>query len=89
MATMRVFTFVLLLVLMLCIGLSLSILLAQFCSEEVVGQDSICCREHPEFGKCVPGNESEENCNSYCSKQCRGGFCKRFANNHHKCHCYC
>ncbi|GAV77875.1 hypothetical protein CFOL_v3_21343 [Cephalotus follicularis] len=85
MANMRVFTFVLILVLMLCIAFWFSL-----GSEEVVGQgDSICCREHPEFGQCLPGNESEENCNTYCSQQCRGGFCKRFANNHHQCHCYC
>ncbi|GAB2290801.1 hypothetical protein Dimus_025071 [Dionaea muscipula] len=54
----------------------------------------ICCREHWELGRCIPGvDDSPTNngkCWNYCIEGCtRGGFCKHWWNGSHVCHCYC
>ncbi|XP_019087725.1 PREDICTED: putative defensin-like protein 20 [Camelina sativa] len=54
---------------------------------------SICCREHPSLGRCLPGiddkADNDGKCWKYCVEGCeRGGFCKPFGNKH-ICHCYC
>ncbi|CAN8324457.1 unnamed protein product [Cochlearia groenlandica] len=54
---------------------------------------SICCREHPELGRCLPtiddNPESDGKCWKFCVEGCeKGGFCKLFGTKH-ICHCKC
>ncbi|EOA18660.1 hypothetical protein CARUB_v10007236mg [Capsella rubella] len=55
--------------------------------------NSICCREHPSLGRCLPGiddnADKDGKCWKFCVEGCeRGGFCKLFEKKH-ICHCYC
>ncbi|CAN8275242.1 unnamed protein product [Cochlearia groenlandica] len=55
--------------------------------------NSICCREHPKLGRCLPNIDDNPEKNGKCWKYCiqgceRGGFCKLFGSKH-ICHCYC
>ncbi|KAL1200027.1 Defensin-like protein 21 [Cardamine amara subsp. amara] len=59
----------------------------------VYNMKSICCKEHPEVGRCLPGiddnADKDGKCWTFCIKECEtGGFCKLFGNKH-KCHCHC
>ncbi|XVF06938.1 hypothetical protein REPUB_Repub06bG0094200 [Reevesia pubescens] len=79
MAQLKLFSFLLFAVLVLSFGMS---------SHFTTVDGGICCKEHPEFGRCLPGHEDEK-CQKYCIQECRGGFCKQMSNGHHECHCYC
>ncbi|KAK8308707.1 hypothetical protein E1A91_D02G078800v1 [Gossypium mustelinum] len=55
---------------------------------------SKCCNNHPELGKCVPGEDDNPDkdgkCWDYCIVDCeRGGVCKLMSDGHHECHCAC
>ncbi|XP_071725293.1 putative defensin-like protein 20 [Rutidosis leptorrhynchoides] len=47
---------------------------------------SICCREHPEIGKCIKGVDDgpDGKCRKFCNRECRGVFFKLLGR-HHKC----
>ncbi|XVF71684.1 hypothetical protein PTKIN_Ptkin12aG0059600 [Pterospermum kingtungense] len=62
------------------------------CTE--VGGEGICCQNHPELGRCLPGHdddpENDGKCWTFCINQCNGGVCKNMGNgNPHQCHCLC
>ncbi|MBA0756513.1 hypothetical protein Gogos_020178 [Gossypium gossypioides] len=55
---------------------------------------SKCCNNHPELGKCIPGEDDNPDkdgkCWNYCIVDCeRGGVCKLISDGHHECHCAC
>ncbi|KAL9286782.1 putative defensin-like protein 20-27 [Arabidopsis thaliana] len=55
--------------------------------------NSICCKEHPSVGRCLPNiDDSAEKggkCWKFCIEGCEtGGFCKLFGHKH-ICHCNC
>ncbi|XP_007049924.2 PREDICTED: defensin-like protein 21 [Theobroma cacao] len=82
MAQAKVFSFVLLIVLIISIDVM-----------EVASQGK-CCKNHPSLGKCVPGKddnpETNGKCWVFCISDCeKGGFCKPMSGGHHECHCYC
>ncbi|CAG7891344.1 defensin-like protein 22 [Brassica rapa] len=79
MASVKVFSFALFLVLLFSVDVE----------GYVLESTSLCCNTHPEFGRCIP-NLDTRRCNSWCLKGCdnkKGGFCKRI--NGGQCHCYC
>ncbi|KAK8308706.1 hypothetical protein V6Z11_D02G077100 [Gossypium hirsutum] len=56
--------------------------------------NSKCCNNHPELGKCIPGEDDNPDkdgkCWNYCIIDCeRGGVCKLMSDGHHECHCAC
>ncbi|XP_019058620.1 PREDICTED: defensin-like protein 22 [Tarenaya hassleriana] len=78
MGGMKVVSFALLVVLLLCVDV------------EVARGNSLCCNTHPEFGKCDTKDE-EGKCNQWCLKGCsngKGGWCKPLPRGK-QCHCYC
>ncbi|KAH0468625.1 hypothetical protein IEQ34_001857 [Dendrobium chrysotoxum] len=51
-----------------------------------------CCTDNhawgdPKVHHCL-GPDDEDNCNTWCMQDCRGGICK-IRNKLHVCHCYC
>ncbi|WZZ30296.1 hypothetical protein YC2023_013697 [Brassica napus] len=69
MASVKVFSFALFLVLLFSVDVE----------GYVLESTSLCCNTHPEFGRCIP-NLDTRRCNSWCLKGCdnkKGGFCKR------------
>ncbi|EEF40569.1 conserved hypothetical protein [Ricinus communis] len=86
MAQMKLFSIVLVVALVLCAEYNMNVAVGRV--ELPVSQaDGMCCREHYEFGRCLPGHD-DHRCNEFCSSNCRGGFCKLSGKKHH-CHCYC
>ncbi|CAH2079281.1 unnamed protein product [Thlaspi arvense] len=88
----KVVSFVLFVALMLCIG-SNKINGKENIAPWVYEYKSICCREHPDVGRCLPGiddnPDNDGKCWKFCVEGCeRGGFCKLFGKKH-VCHCYC
>lgn len=58
---------------------------------------SMCCQNHPNLGRCVPGlddrhgseTELDGKCWLYCINDCeKGGVCL-YQGHAHVCHCYC
>ncbi|XP_018469817.1 defensin-like protein 22 [Raphanus sativus] len=79
MASVKVFSFALFLVLLFSVDVE----------GYVLEGNSKCCNTHPEFGKCDPISDNRR-CNQWCLQGCdnkKGGFCKRI--NGGQCHCYC
>ncbi|EEF40562.1 conserved hypothetical protein [Ricinus communis] len=86
MAQVRVFYIALLLALMLCVDYNMNVAVGRV-EPPLPQADGICCREHSEFGRCIPGQDDHK-CNDFCSSSCKGGFCKLLGSQH-QCHCYC
>ncbi|KAG2279469.1 hypothetical protein Bca52824_050689 [Brassica carinata] len=59
MASVKVFSFALLLVLLFSVDVE----------GYVLESTSLCCNTHPEFGRCIP-NLDTRRCNSWCLKGC-------------------
>ncbi|XP_019058720.1 PREDICTED: putative defensin-like protein 23 [Tarenaya hassleriana] len=79
MANMKVISFALLVVLLLCVDMG-----------EAKGK-SLCCNTHPKFGRCDT-EDDEDRCNRWCLDGCdngRGGWCKPLSHRRKQCHCYC
>ncbi|KAL9278844.1 putative defensin-like protein 20-27 [Arabidopsis thaliana] len=82
MAGLKVFSFALLLI------LTFSLIDVEGYNVENGG--SLCCNNHPKFGKCNTKND-EQRCNSWCLNGCdngKGGYCKSMSHGG-QCHCYC
>ncbi|KAK6238756.1 hypothetical protein QUC31_004225 [Theobroma cacao] len=85
MGKVKVFSFLL---------LSALILFIDFGQVQVVAAQAVCCNNHPELGRCLPGQDDNPQnggkCWNYCVSGCqKGGFCKRMNDGHHECHCFC
>ncbi|AEE83408.1 putative defensin-like protein 20 [Arabidopsis thaliana] len=88
----NVVSFVLFAAIVLCIG-SIQIDGQKHTAPWIPEDNSICCKEHPSVGRCLPNiDDSAEKggkCWKFCIEGCEtGGFCKLFGHKH-ICHCNC
>ncbi|KAL9278814.1 putative defensin-like protein 20-27 [Arabidopsis thaliana] len=82
MARLKVFSFALILI------LTFSVIDVEGYNVESGG--SLCCNNHPKFGKCNTNNDNQR-CNRWCHNGCgngKGVYCKAMSHGG-LCHCYC
>ncbi|KAK9187765.1 hypothetical protein WN944_019164 [Citrus x changshan-huyou] len=66
----------------------LALLLCMYCNEVSASK---CCRNYPDLGKCLPGEDDKPNtgkCWKFCNTECKGAKCQLLGHRH-QCHCLC